>query len=412
MGDAGLLVTVHLAFTRTNGPRHLWFLGFTASNNCDFQEIEVNRTSLRRIAAPGIAALALGMTLSACGAANEKTTDSGSKSGSDETLSGQLAGAGASSQEKAQEAWSTGFQGANSGVTLTYDPVGSGDGRKQFIAKGVSFAGSDSSLNDDEGELTAAKERCGGEDPIEVPAYVSPIAVVYNVAGVDSLQLSAKTIAQIFDNKITKWDDPAIAKDNPDAKLPGTAITPVHRSDDSGTTKNFTDYLGKAGEGAWKYDAEDAFPAKGEAAEGTSGVISAVTNGKGTIGYADESQAGDLGKVKVKVGEEYVEPTAEGAAKVVAISPAAEDRADVDMAVDLDRTTTEAGAYPVVLLSYLIACQTYDDANEAALVKAYLEYTVSSEGQDAAAKNAGSAPLDTAVADKAKGILEKIKAKG
>ena len=102
-------------------------------------------------------------------------------------------------------------------------------------------------------------------------------------------------------------------------------------------------------------------------------MISAVTNGKGTIGYADESQAGSLGKVKVKVGDAYVEPSAEGAAKVVAISKPAEGRSDVDMAVDLDRTTTEAGAYPVVLLSYLIACQTYDDASEAALVKAYLE---------------------------------------
>jgi phosphate transport system substrate-binding protein len=371
----------------------------------------VNRTSIRRLAVPGIAALALGMTLTACGAANETSSASDSSDASSENLSGELAGAGASSQEKAQEAWSTGFQGANSGVTLTYDPVGSGDGRKQFIAKGVSFAGSDSYLSDDEGELSAAKDRCGGEDPIEVPAYVSPIAVVYNLEGVDSLQLSAKTIAGIFDNKITRWNDPAIAAENPDAELPSTAITPVHRSDDSGTTKNFTDYLAKAGEGAWKHDAEDAFPTKGEAAEGTSGVISAVTNGKGTIGYADESQAGDLGQVKVKVGDHYVAPSAEGAAKVVASSPAAEGRADVDMAVDLDRKTTEAGAYPVVLLSYLIACQTYDDANEAALVKAYLEYTVSDEGQQAAAENAGSAPLDSAVADRAQGILGKIKAK-
>jgi phosphate transport system substrate-binding protein len=370
----------------------------------------VNRTSLRRVAAPGIAALAIGMTLSACGAANETSTSSSSSSNSSQDLSGKLAGAGASSQEKAQEAWATGFQGLHSGVTVTYDPVGSGDGRKQFIAKGVSFAGSDSYLNDDEGELTAAKKRCGGTDPIEVPAYVSPIAVVYNLPGVDSLQMSAKTIAGIFDGKITKWDDPAIAAENPGANLPSTAITPVHRSDDSGTTKNFTDYLDKAGEGAWKYPAADAFPVKGEAAEGTSGVISAVTNGKGTIGYADESQAGSLGKVKVKVGSAYVAPSAEGAAKVVAISPPAKGRPAVDMAVDLDRTTTEAGAYPVVLLSYLIACQSYPDSNEAALVKAYLEYAVSNEGQAAAAKNAGSAPLDTKVSDKAKGILEKIKA--
>ena len=155
----------------------------------------------------------------------------------------------------------------------------------------------------------------------------------------------------------------------------------MHRSDDSGTTKNFTDYLGKAS-GSWSYEAEDAFPVKGgEAAEGTSGVISAVSGGKGTIGYADESQVGDLSVVSVKVGEEYVAPSAEGAAKVVETSPAAEGRADVDMAVDIDRTTTESGAYPVVLLSYLIACQTYEDQAEADLVKGYLSYIVSDEGQ-------------------------------
>lgn len=368
----------------------------------------MNRTVLRRVAAPGIAALALSMSLAACG--DNASTDTGDDVATN--LSGDIAGAGASSQEKAQEAWATGFQGLNEGVTINYDPVGSGDGRKQFIAKGVSFAGSDSYLNDDEGQLTAAKERCGGEDPIEVPAYVSPIAVAFNVEGVDALNLDAKTIAKIFDGKITKWNAAEIAEQNPDADLPDLAITPVHRADDSGTTKNFTDYLGKAGEGAWSYDAEDAFPVKGgEAAEGTSGVIAAVTNGKGTIGYADESQVGDLAVVSVKVGEEYVAPSAEGAAKVVATSPAAEGRPEVDMAVDVDRLTTEAGAYPVVLLSYLIACQTYEDANEADLVKGYLSYIVSDEGQQAAAENAGSAPLDAAVAERAQSIIDKIAAK-
>lgn len=371
----------------------------------------MNSTALRRIVAPSVAALALGLTLTACGDNTESTSDDGNATTGN--LSGSVAGAGSSAQEKAQEAWATGFQGANDGnVTVTYDPVGSGDGRKQFIAGGVAFAGSDSALNDDEGELTAAKERCGGEDPIEIPAYVSPIAVTFNVEGVDALNLDAKTIAQIFDNKITKWNDAAIADQNPDADLPDLAITPVHRADDSGTTKNFTDYLNKAGEGAWKYDAADAFPVKGgEAAEGTSGVIAAVTNGKGTIGYADESQVGDLAVVSIKVGDTYNAPTAEGAAKVVAVSPAVEGRADVDMARSIDRTTTEAGAYPVVLLSYLIACQTYDDPAQADLVKGYLSYAVSEEGQAAAAQNAGSAPLDSTVADEAKAIIEKISAK-
>lgn len=362
-------------------------------------------TSLRAIV-PGLAILAL--ALSACGAANETTSDDETTAASG-SLSGDLAGAGASSQEKAQEAWATGFQAANSGVTVTYDPVGSGDGRTQFISEGVSFAGSDSYLNDDEGELSGAKERCGGEDPIEVPAYVSPIAVVLNVEGVSGLNLDASTIAQIFDGKITKWNDAAIADQNPDVELPDLKITPVHRSDDSGTTKNFTDYLNKAGEGSWSYEAADAFPVQGgEAAEGTSGVIAAVTNGTGTIGYADHSQAGDLAVVSVKVGDEYVAPSADAAAAVVALSPAVEGRPDVDMAVDIDRTTTEAGAYPVVLVSYLIACQHYDDADEAALVKGFLSYAVSSEGQQSAAQNAGSAPLEASVEERAAGIVATI----
>lgn len=374
----------------------------------------MNRTSYRKLLAPSVAVLALSISLSACGAGNE--TDAAADSGSDSSdtsggLSGDLNGAGASSQEKAQGAWATGFQGMNDGnVTVNYDPVGSGDGRTNFINGGVSFAGSDSYLTDDEGELSAAKERCGGTDPIEVPAYVSPIAVAFNLEGVDSLNLSADTIAQIFDNKITNWNDPAIAEENPDADLPDLDITPVHRSDDSGTTKNFTDYLGKASD-SWSYEAEDAFPVEGgEAAEGTSGVISAVSGGNGTIGYADESQVGDLSVVSVKVGDEYVAPSAEGAALVVESSPAAEGRADVDMAVDIDRESTEAGAYPVVLLSYLIACQTYENQAEADLVKGYLSYIVSSEGQQAAADEAGSAPLSDAVAERAQGIVEAISA--
>jgi phosphate transport system substrate-binding protein len=370
--------------------------------------MDVNSTPLRRIAAPGIAALALGLSLTACGD-NTDPGSSGTPAATD--LSGSLAGAGASSQEKAQEAWATGFQGLNDGVTIAYEPSGSGAGREAFLAKGVAFAGSDSYLDDKEGQLTAAKERCGGEDPIEVPAYVSPIAVAFNVAGVDTLDLDAKTLAKIFDGTITKWNDPAITALNPDATLPDATINPVHRSDDSGTTKNFTDYLSKAGEGAWTHDPADTFPVKGgEAAEGTSGVVAAITNGKNTIGYADHSQVGDLAVVSVKVGDAFVAPSAEAAAKVVATSPAVAGRPEVDMATDIDRTTTEAGAYPVVLLSYLIACQHYDDANQAALVKGYLSYIVSDAGQQAAAQNAGSAPLDASVAKRAQGIVDKIAA--
>ena len=155
----------------------------------------------------------------------------------------------------------------------------------------------------------------------------------------------------------------------------------MHRSDDSGTTDNFTDYLSAASDGAWTYDPDGVWPIQGgEAAEGTSGLVAAVKSGEGTIGYADESQAGGLGIAALKVGEEYVAPSAEAAAKVVAVSPRVEGRGANDMAIEVDRTTTESGAYPLILLSYLIACPTYDDANEAALVKGFLSYIVSEDG--------------------------------
>jgi phosphate transport system substrate-binding protein len=371
----------------------------------------VIRTSFRRAIVPGIAVLALALT--GCGASNsDGDTGSDDSSSGAKSLSGSLAGAGASSQESAQTAWRAGFQGDNPDVTITYDAVGSGTGRENFINKAVSFAGSDSYLSDDEGQLSGAKERCGGKDAIEVPAYVSAIAIIFNLPGVDSLKLDAKTIASIFDGKIKTWNDPAIAALNDGVDLPDTKISPVHRSDDSGTTDNFTDYLSQAGDGAWPYDADGVWPIKGgEAAEGTSGLVAAVKGGEGAIGYADESQAGGLGLVSVQVGEDFTAPSAEGAAKALAVSKPAEGRSDVDMAIDVDRTTTEAGAYPVLLASYLIACQTYDDADEAGLVKGYLSYIVSDAGQQEAADQAGAAPLDAELASQAQGIVGAISAK-
>lgn len=368
------------------------------------------RTSIRRAVVPGIAVLALALT--GCGASNE-TSDGGDNGGSSSgSLSGELAGGGSSAQDSAQQAWRAGFQGDNPDVTITYDPVGSGGGRESFNSGAYAFAGSDSYLTDDEGELSAARKRCGGEDPVEVPVYVSPIAVVYNLPGVDELKLDAKTVAMIFDGKITKWNDPQIAALNDGVDLPSTAISPVHRSDDSGTTQNFTDYLNKAGGGAWSYDADGVWPIKGgEAAEGTSGVVAAVKGGEGTIGYADESQAQGLGIASLQVGSEFNAPSAEGAAKALAVSKPAPTATDTMLAYDIDRTTTESGAYPLLLASYAIACQHYDDANEADLVNGFLSYVVSDAGQQAAAQQAGSAPLDASIAAKVQEVVGAISAK-
>jgi phosphate transport system substrate-binding protein len=367
----------------------------------------VNSTSFRRRLVPAVAALALGLSVTACGAGNE--SDAGGGDGGEAVT---LDGGGATSQAKAEGVWRANYQD-ESGNTVNYEEVGSGTGRENFNSGAYVFAGSDSYLNDDEGELSAAKERCGGTDPIEVPAYVSPIAVAFNVAGVDSLSLSAETIANIFNGKITTWNDDAIASSNEGVDLPDTAISIIHRSDDSGTTTNFTDYLFKASNGAWKTEADGLWPEDltgGQGLEGTSGVIGGITDTDGAIGYADESAVADtdLGVVSIGVGDSFNPPTAEGAAAVVAGSPRAEGRPDGDMAIDIDRTITDEGAYPLLLTSYLIACQTYDDQATADAVKGFLAYVVSTEGQQAAADEAGSAPLDTSLQEEAAGIVDKI----
>jgi phosphate transport system substrate-binding protein len=337
-------------------------------------------------------------TTGTASAPNEATTAGGGAAGGGD-LSGSIAGAGSSAQAAAQEAWTAGFQQANSGATISYDPVGSGGGREQFISGGVEFAGSDAAL--DESELPDAQKRCGGVDNVvELPVYVSPIAVIYNLPGVDKLQLSPATTAKIFAQKIKNWNDPAIKADNPDVDLPDTAITPVNRSDESGTTENFTDWLSQAAASDWSYEVSGDWPVKGgEAAEGTSGVVDAVKNGEGTVGYADASQAGELGKAAIEVGSDYVEPSAEAAAEVFSESKRDEHSGQNAFAYTINRQPTKAGVYPVVLVSYELACTQYDDASKAALVKGYLSYMVSPEGQQAAASNAGSAPLSPEVTD-------------
>ena len=368
----------------------------------------MNRTPRPRAFTRGLAALGVVGLLAACTPPNERMDPDATGN-----FAGTLNGAGSSAQEAAQGTWQAGFQTLNPAATVNYDPVGSGGGREQFIAGGVAFAGSDAYLSEDEGELAGAKERCMGTPAIEIPNYVSPIAVIFNVEGVDELQLSPEVLAGIFAGDIRSWDDPRVAEDNPDADLPSTRITPVHRADDSGTTDNFTEYLSQAGGKAWPHEPDGVWPIKsGEAGQGTAGVVAAVRNGNGTIGYADVSQAGSLSVAEVRVGDEYVGPTPEAAAKILEVSERVEGRAEVDMAYELDRATQEGGVYPIVLTSYLIACQSYADKETADLVRGYLTYIVSDDGQAAAAESAGSAPLSERIQQEAMAIVEGISVRG
>lgn len=359
--------------------------------------------SIQRVC--GLAAIAVAGTvlLSSC-ATNEMqlTATPGA-------VAGELNGSGASSQGSASDAWVAAFQTNNPAATINYSPDGSGAGRKAFMSGGVAYAGSDSALN--EHELASTFASCApGTSGIDLPVYISPIALIFNIDGVQKLNLDPSAIAKIFTGAITRWNDPQLVALNPGAALPNATITPVHRSDDSGTTKNFSDYLAKTAPTQWDAEASDTFPyAFGEAAQGTSGLVSAVTNGRNTIGYADASRAGELGVAALKVGDVFVELTASAAARSVADSPRVEGRSANDVAIDLDRTTTNPEHYPLVLVSYLVVCEEYANAETGALVRAYASYIASEAGQAEAAAAAGAAPLSAELSATVSRVIESIR---
>ena len=368
------------------------------------------------------AACVLVLGLAACGGSGSSSSSSSESSSSENEssgeapsaeVSGEIAGAGSTAQEAAQKAWIAEFENANGGATLSYDGVGSGGGREKFISGGVAYAGSDTPLSESEGELAEAVKRCSPGELVEVPDYISPIAIVYNLPGVEELKLEPETLAKIFNQEIENWNDPEIAKENPEAELPETRIVPVNRSDESGTTENFTDYLSKVAPKVWTHEVSGEWPVKGgEAASGTSGVIEAVSAGEGAIGYADASQAGELGKALIKVGNTWAEPSPEAAAKVLDLSkedPELEKGQKNVIAFEIDRKTEASGVYPIILVSSLIGCTKYKSTSEAALVKAYFEYAISPEGQELAAEQAGSAPLSSSLTKKVEAAVGSIK---
>jgi phosphate transport system substrate-binding protein len=360
-------------------------------------------------------AAALSLLLAACTPSNEETestaTSGGTETEAPASLSGSISGAGASSQEAAVAAWRAGFQALNPDATVNYDPIGSGGGRTQFGEGAVSFAGSDALMDSE--EYAAAALACDGDSgAVHLPLYISPIAVVFNVEGIDSLNMTPALIAQIFDGKVTSWDDPAIAELNEGVELPSSAITPVYRADESGTTENFVEYLSAAAPEDWPYEVTGNWPVNvGESGPATSGQMQIVESTPGSFAYVDASRAGSLGTVAVDVNGEYVPYSPEAAAAVVTSSPLSEGaNGENDLAFELDRTPDAAGAYPIVLVSYHLVCQQYDDETERALVTEYLKYVASAEGQQASADAAGSSPIGDELGARVTAILDTIAA--
>ncbi|WP_133874201.1 phosphate ABC transporter substrate-binding protein PstS [Paractinoplanes brasiliensis] len=347
--------------------------------------------------AAGIALTAT-LALTACGSDNETpAAEGGSSAAAGDCVAGSLTAQGSTAQKNAMDEWIKAYQGQCSGAQINYQGTGSGAGIEAFIGGTADFAGSDSALKED--EQPKANERCAGGEALNLPMVIGPIAVVYNVEGVDNLQLDASTLAKIYSGKITKWNDPAIAGQNSGAKLPDAAIQAVHRSGESGTTDNFTKYLSKTAEADWTFGNNKAWKAPGGvAATGSDGVAAKVKSTAGTIAYVELSFAenSDLSKAKIKNGAgEYTELTGESAGKTIA--GAKIEGQGNNLAMSIDYNTTEAGAYPIVLVTYEIACSK--GSPKAKEVQSFLKYISSTAGQQELAE-LGYAPLPDSVRSK------------
>ncbi len=290
----------------------------------------------------------------------------------------------------------------SAGVHINYGGGGSGKGRQDLADMVVDFAGADSPYKD----ADLAKNK--GGDVLYFPILLGPITISYNVDGVDKLRLSPDTIAQIFQRGIKKWNDKAIAADNPGAKLPDTDIIVVHRSDGSGTTDNFTKYLADAAGKTWtlKSGSTVEWPADTQAGNGNNGVAQIVKSTKGAIGYVDLSDAKASGlkyaQIKNKAGK-FIEPTSESAS-------AAGDGIDVNDKLLFSAFNAKgAASYPITYQSWVIVYANPADKAKGAAIKAYVKYLIS-DGQKFL-KGLDFAPLPKGLADKAMKQLDKIAVK-
>lgn len=373
---------------------------------------------LNRITTIGAAGALAAIALAGCSATPSSTssdspsaapTSSAITSKIDASLTGTLTAGGSSAQANAQAAWTAAYNAQVKGVTINYDKSqGSGGGVTNFLSGAYDFAGSDSPLNAD--QTTQSQALCT-EGGINIPVYLDGVAIAFNIPGVTDLKLSGETIAKIFALQITDWSDAAITKDNGKA-LPAGKITTVARSDGSGTTANFTNYLAATQKSVWTFPAGKDWPVEGDVSKqkGGSGVVQAVEAGTGTIGYADHSAIGKLPSVSILQDGKAVPFSAEAVSKtfeVAAVDASNGIKGDLSKKFDYSKLTAET--YPIPLVSYAIACTTFKTPAQAALVKSYIGFVSSTLGQQVAAKNAGAAPLPDSVLKAAQESLATIK---
>jgi phosphate transport system substrate-binding protein len=344
-----------------------------------------------------IAAVGSALLLAAC--SSSSTPPSSSTSSGATALSGTINGSGSTFQLVYQQAAIQAFKSVQSGMTVNYSGVGSGTGRTNLAAGTVNFAGSDS-------PIPAADASTFKSTVLYFPVVIGPITLSYNLSSLSKpLRLTPTVVADIFQAKITKWNDPAIAAINPGVTLPSTPITLAVRSDSSGTTQNFSLFLMDAVPSVWTLGSNSTinWPSTARAASGNGGVAQVIKSTPGAIGYVDYADAKASGlsfaSVQNKSGD-YIAPSptsASAAAAGVTVMP------NLTFAA---AWASGATSYPITYQSWVLVYAKQANANDAKLLQAYVGYLIG-DGQKLL-PSLGYAPLPTSIDSSAKAQLSKI----
>ena len=297
-----------------------------------------------------------------------------------------LKASGSTAQKNAIEQFVYAYIHACPGYTLDYNAVGSGTGIKEFLGGQTDLAGSDSPLNPAKAERDTAARRCGSP-AWDLPTVFGPIAVTYNIGGVNSLNLDGPTIAKIFNGTITRWDDPAVEALNSNANLPPTPVHVIFRDDESGTTDNFQNYLDVAANGAWGKGSGQTFSGGvGEGASGNDGTSLALRRTDGSITYNEWSYAVghalSIAQIVTSAGPNPVPINADTVGNTIAGAIFAGQGNDLVVDTSSFYKPTQPGAYPIVLVTYEIVCSKYPDSVTGAAVKAFMQATIGDGQRD------------------------------
>jgi phosphate transport system substrate-binding protein len=341
------------------------------------------------------------LVLSACGGntspSSESSAASSSAAASPVSCGGQktLKASGSSAQAGQMTRFVTAFEHACPGQTVNYAPNSSGSGISDFVGKQTDFGGSDSPMSSAAGDYDRAQQRCGSP-AWDLPLVFAPIAITYNLGGVNALSLDGPTAAKIFNGAITKWDDPAITALNPNFTMPSEPIHVVFRNDESGTTDNFQQYLDVASNGAWGKGAGKTFNGGvGAGAAGNDGTSAAIKSTEGSITYHEWSfaQAQNLSMANIitSAGPSPVAISADSVGQTIAGATVKGQGNDLVLDTASFYKPTQPGSYPIVLVTYEIVCSKYPDAQTGAAVKAFLQVAIG-DGQNGLADN-GYIPL-------------------